>query len=398
MKTSVNELAILNGIPAFRENLHVGNPNIGSRDRFMERISDILDRRWLTNNGLYVQKLEESIAAMIGVKHCIAISNGTAALEIATRALGITGEVIMPSFTFVATAHSLFWQEITPVFCDVDPSTHNIITDQVEQMITPKTSAIIGVHIWGRPCNIEGLTQITDRHNLKLLFDAAQAFGCSYKKRMIGNFGIAEVFSFHATKFFNTCEGGAIVTNDDELASKIRLMKNFGFAGYDNVIYIGTNGKMDELSAAMGITNLESIDEFITVNRNNYVQYTEELSDIQGVQIMKYDETEKCNYQYIVLEIDHDVAGLSRDQMVKILHAENVLARRYFYPGCHRMEPYRSFFPHSWFLLPNTERLVKRVMSLPTGTSIGSEEISNICQIIRLAVSNSAELQKRLGE
>ncbi|MEI2422502.1 DegT/DnrJ/EryC1/StrS family aminotransferase, partial [Arthrospira platensis SPKY2] len=172
--------------------------------------------------------------------------NGTIALEILIRATELKGEVIVPSFTFIATAHALQWQEITPVFCDIDPKTHTLDPLAVEKMITPRTSGIIGVHVWGQPCNIEALTEIANQHNLKLVFDASHAFGCSYQGTMIGNFGEAEVFSFHATKFVNTFEGGAVVTNNDELAAKIRLMKNFGFAGFDNVIYIGTNGKMDE--------------------------------------------------------------------------------------------------------------------------------------------------------
>lgn len=201
------------------------------------------------------------------------------------------------------------------------------------------------MHLWGQPCDVETLTEIAQKHNLKLMLDAAHAFGCSYKGRMIGNFGDAEVFSFHATKFFNTFEGGAVVTNNDELAAKIRLMKNFGFAGYDNVIYIGTNGKMSEVSAAMGLTEIESLNEFITTNYHNYKQYQRGLLNLPGVRLLTYNQAEKCNYQYIVLEIDETITEISRDQLLKTLWAENILARRYFYPGCHRMEPYRSYFP-----------------------------------------------------
>ena len=338
----------------------------------MARINDLLDRRWLTNNGPFVQEFEQRVADFLGVKHCIAMCNATVALEIAIRALGLHGEVIVPSFTFIATAHALQWQEITPVFCDVDPATHNLDPAKVEAMITPRTTGIIGVHVWGRPCAIEALSEIAQRRGLKLMFDAAHAFGCSYRGRMIGNFGEAEVFSFHATKFFNTFEGGAVVTNDDELAAKIRLMKNFGFAGYDNVIYVGTNGKMSEVSAAMGLTGLESLDEFIAANRRNYAAYRAGLQDMPGIQLIAYDEAERCNYQYVIVEVDEATAGISRDDLVRVLHAENVLARRYFYPGCHQMEPYRSYFPHAGLLLPETERLTQRVMSLPTGHGGGA--------------------------
>ncbi|MCL4499875.1 MAG: DegT/DnrJ/EryC1/StrS family aminotransferase [Chloroflexi bacterium] len=391
-KTRPEDLAMLGGQAAFEEPLHVGRPNIGDRTALLVRINDLLDRRWLSNNGPFVQEFEHRIEELLGVKHCIAMCNATIALEIAIRALGMRGEVIVPPFTFVATAHALQWQEITPVFSDIDPATHNLNPAKVEGMITPRTTGIIGVHVWGRPCAIDALTEIADRRGLKLMFDAAHAFGNSYKGRMIGNFGQAEVFSFHATKFFNTFEGGAVVTNDDDLATRMRLMKNFGFAGYDNVIYVGTNGKMNEVSAAMGLTGLESLDEFIAANRRNYLAYRAGLRNIPGVQLVAYDETERCNYQYIIVEVDEATAGISRDELVRVLQAENVLARRYFYPGCHEMEPYRSYFPHSGLLLPETIRLTQRVMSLPTGTAIGPVEIETICSIIRLAADHSQEL------
>lgn len=395
-KDDLESLATFGGVPAFNEKLHVGRPNVGNRERLLSRINELLDRKWLTNNGPFVQEFEQEIAELTGAKHCIAICNATVALEIAVRAAELKGEVIVPSFTFIATAHALQWQEITPVFCDVDPRTHNLDPRRVEELITPRTTGIIGVHVWGRACDVDAMTDIANRHNLKLLFDAAHAFCCSYKGRMIGNFGNAEIFSFHATKFFNTFEGGAIVTNDDALAARIRLMKNFGFAGYDNVIYLGTNGKMSEISAAMGLTGLESLDEFIAANYRNYVAYRAGLQDIPGIQLITYNETERCNYQYVIVEVDEAAAGISRDVLVRILQAENVLARRYFYPGCHQMEPYRSYFPHAGLLLPETEKLTQRVMSLPTGTVVGPDDIGRICQIICLVVEHAGEVKERL--
>lgn len=374
-------------MPAFTEKLHVGRPNIGNREVLLSRINDMLDRRWLTNNGPFVQEFEQRLQDFLGVKHCIAMCNATIALEITTRALGLKGEVIVPAFTFVATAHSLQWQEITPVFCDIDPLTHTLDPEKVEQMITPRTTGIIGVHLWGRACNVEALTDIAKRHNLKLVLDAAHAFGCSHNGRMIGGFGDAEVFSFHATKFFNTFEGGLVATNSDELAAKVRLMKNFGFHGFDNVIYIGTNGKMTEVCAAMGLTNLESLDGFIEVNRRNYQEYRKHLSVIPGLKLIDYPEHEKQNYQYIVVEVDEEVCGVSRDQLVETLHANNVVARRYFYPGCHRMEPYRSYFPHAGLLLPQTEMLADKIMLLPTGTEVNQNDIQVICKLIVYALN-----------
>ncbi len=391
MLNQLSELTFFGGEPKFKEKLFVGRPNIGNRDRLLARINDMLDRRWLSNNGVFVQEFERKIADYLGVKHCIAVCNGTIALELVIRALELKGEVIIPSFTFIATAHALQWQEITPVFCDIDPKTHTLNPWRLESLITPRTSGIIGVHIWGQPCDVETLTEIAHKHNLKLMFDASHGFGCSYGGTMIGNFGSAEVFSFHATKFMNAFEGGAIVTNDDELNQKFRLMKNFGFSGFDNVIYLGTNGKMSEVSAAMGLTSLESLEEFIEINRRNYQCYQEGLADIPGVSLFSINEAEKHNYQYIVLEIDEEQTLISRDFLLKILHAENVIARRYFYPGCHRMEPYRSYFPHAGLLLPETEKLAQRVLVLPTGTAISPEDINHICQILRIAITNQCK-------
>ena len=397
LKTSLDEFAIFGGAPAFAEQLHVGRPNIGDRAHLLGLFNQILDTKRLSNMGPLEREFEQRVAEMLGVKHCIAMCNATVALEIAIRALGLTGEVIVPSFTFIATAHALQWQQIVPVFCEVNPQTHCLDPRSVEKMITPRTTGIVGVHLWGRACEIAALREIANRNSLKLLFDAAHAFACSYEGRMIGGFGDAEVFSFHATKFFNTFEGGAVTTNDDELAERIRLMKNFGFAGYDQVIYIGTNGKMSEISAAMGLTSLESLHNFVETNHRNYQQYRRELTEVAGLRLLTFDEHEKCNYQYIVVEIDETKTGISRDELVHVLHAENIIARRYFYPGCHRMEPYRTSYPDAGRALPLTEQLADRVMTLPTGTAVGETEISGIGRIIREVIARGSEVHERLA-
>lgn len=397
VKAGIHGLALLGGQPLFDEALHVGRPNIGDREQFLERVNVMFDQRRLSNNGPFVRELEEKLAAFLGVKHCIAMCNATVALEITARALGLEGEVILPSFTFVASAHALQWQEITPVFCDIDPLTHNIDPAKIESLITPRTTGILGVHVWGRACDVDALSEIAGKHNLKLMFDAAHAFASTHQGQMIGGFGNAEVFSFHATKFFNSFEGGAVTTNDDDLAHRLRGMRNFGFAGLDMVLDIGTNGKMSEVSAAMGLTSLESLDTFIRINYENYLAYARGLDDIPGIQLIQYTEKEKNNYQYVVIEIDESTAGLSRDLLVKILHAENILARRYFYPGCHQMEPYRSFFPNAGLLLPETEKLTQKVLQLPTGTAVGKAEIERICELIRFVFSNGQEIRTSIA-
>jgi dTDP-4-amino-4,6-dideoxygalactose transaminase len=363
--------------PLFSKPPHVGCPNLGDRERLLARFNDILDRRWLTNDGTYVRTFEEQVAEYLDVKHCVAVCNATVGLQLAVSALGLQGEVVVPSFTFPATVHALAWQGIRPVFCDVDSGTHNIDTSTVEQLITSNTSAILGVHLWGNPCAIEALQAIAARHKLALFFDAAHAFGSSHGNRMIGNFGSAEVFSFHATKFLSTGEGGAVTTNDDGLAHELRRLRNFGIEN-GNVEGLGINAKMNEFSAAMGITALEHADAFIARNHTNLGAYEGALADIPGLRVCVETTRNRRNRQYIVIEVDDVEARMSRDVILGALHAENVLAKRYFWPGCHRMEPYRSMDGADRVSLPNTERLCDRLMQLPTGTSVSHAEIARI--------------------
>jgi dTDP-4-amino-4,6-dideoxygalactose transaminase len=362
----------------------------------MNRIKTSLDCRWLTNRGPMVREFEQMLSAYLGVKHCITMANGTIALEIAIRALDLHGEVILPSMTFIATAHALQWQQIKPVFCDIDPRTLTIDPAAIEQYITPFTTGIIGVHLWGRTCAVARLSAIAEKYNLRLIFDAAHSLGCSAGGQLIGSFGDAEVFSLHATKFVNSFEGGVVATNNDQLAEKMRLMQNFGFQGLDNVVYVGTNGKMNEISAAMGITSLESIDAFIETNRKNFNLYRNRLNRLNGITVRDYDKNEKSNYQYVIVEIDTHKTGLTRDDLMRLLHAENILARRYFYPGCHRMEPYKTLYPHAGLLLFETERLVDRILVLPTGTGIQPNHIDAICTIIETALKHPLYLKTKI--
>jgi dTDP-4-amino-4,6-dideoxygalactose transaminase len=333
---------------------------------------------------------------LTGAKHCIAVCNATIGLEIAIRALGMSGEVIVPSFTFAATAHALQWQGITPVFCDVDPVTHSLDPRDVERCISPRTTGIIGVHLWGKACDTKALEKIARRHGLKLLFDAAHAFGCSHDGQMIGNFGDAEVFSFHATKFCNSFEGGAIMTNDDEFADRFRALRNFGMS-QDGVAHeVGTNGKMSEISAAMGITSLESLNDFVAINRANYLAYKKHLDGIPGLKLFKQNESEGNNFQYVIVEVDDAMAGVSRDELQKILHAENVMAKSYFSPGCHRLNAYRKTAGIQAWRLPVTERLADQTLALPTGAAIGEKDIKIIGEIIATAIRQGGRAVKEL--
>lgn len=384
--------------PRFQSVLHVGRPNVGSRERLLARLNDMLDRRWFSNDGPFVQEFEAKVASIAQTKHCVAMCNATVALEIAIRALEMTGEVIVPSYTFIATAHALQWQEITPVFADIDPATCNVDPRSVERVISSKTSGILGVHLWGRACDTQAIERIGREYGLKVMYDAAHAFACSRRGTMVGSFGECEVFSFHATKFINAFEGGAIVTNNGDLAARLKFMRNFGFSGYDKVNYLGVNGKMTEACAAMGLTSIESLDEIVEVNKANYGAFERYLAGMQGVSLIRYDKQECNNYQYIVLEINSEVAPLNRDEVVAVFHAENVLARKYFWPGCHRMEPYRSLQPNADLLLPNTERVASRICLLPTGQAVDAGMIASMAEILETAFQFSGEVKDALSK
>jgi dTDP-4-amino-4,6-dideoxygalactose transaminase len=383
VKTRPEDLAVNGGTPAFAETLHVGRPNIGDRGRFLERAATILDRRWLTNDGDMVRAFEREVAAASGVPHCVAVCNGTMALALAARALGLTGEVIVPSFTFVATAHVLEWHGLVPVFCDVDPHTHTIDPARAEALVTPRTSAILGVHLWGVPCDVEGLRAVAARHGLRLLFDAAHAFACERDGVPVASFGDAAALSFHATKVVNSFEGGAIATSDAGLASRLRLLRNSGFAGLDRVVAVGLNGKMTEIAAAMGLTSLESLPSFLEANRLNYEAYARGLAGLAGVRLAETGTSRA----HVVAEIDQEACGISRDRLVEILWAENVRARRYFHPGCHRQPPYADLYPDASARLPVTERLSGRVLALPTGSAVAPLDAAVICSIVRAALT-----------
>jgi dTDP-4-amino-4,6-dideoxygalactose transaminase len=390
-------LAILGSAPRFAPELHVGRPNIGDRGALHARLDAILDSRFLSNGGPMVEELEARLVELTGARHAIAMVNATLGLEIAARAAGLSGEVIIPSFTFIATAHALRWAGLEPVFADIDAETLTIDPAHVERLITPRTSGIVGVHLWGRTCDVEQLDAIADRHGLTVLYDAAHALACSRGGRMVGTFGRAEVFSFHATKFVNAFEGGAITTDDDALAERCRLMRNFGIVDWDETAMLGTNAKLHEMSAAMGITSLEAMPAIIARNLANLDAYDRDLSGLPGIRMLMDRSDERRNGQHAVARVDPDRASLTRDELHTVLVAEGILARRYFFPGCHRLEPYASA-PGGIPSLPETERASEACLSLPTGTAVGPDEIAVVCAVIRLALDHAPAIRRRLLE
>ncbi len=396
-KQRVSDLAILGGAPAFERILHVGAPSQPDRGRLFSYLNQVLDSGRFTNQGPLVAAFEDRLADFLGVRHCVAVCNGTAGLELAVWALGLTGEVIAPSFTFVATIHALHRSGIKPVFCDINPATHNLNPAHVNEIITQATSGIIGVHVWGRPCAVDELEHCARSHGLRLMFDAAHAFACSHQGKMIGSFGALEVFSFHATKFLHTMEGGAIALNDDGLAHELRRLRNFGFSGVDRVVSAGANAKMHEFSAAVGLTLLDQLDDLLHVNRMRYDQHCHALSEIPGLSPLVYDPSERSNYQYMVVEVDEAETGIDRDTLVDVLWAENVRARRYFWPGCHRMAPYATLYPEAGVSLPHTERLTRRVLCLPTGAALSASDVEKLGELLRFIIAHAADVRRAIN-
>lgn len=391
----LDELAVFGGTPTFPTPRLVGRPNIADRDRFLARVGEAFDRQWLTNGGPLVEEFEQRLAERLQVRHCLAVVNGTVGLELVARATGLTGEVIVPAFTFLATPNALAWVGLTPIFCDVDPDSHNIDPSAIEALITPRTTAILAVHLWGRAAPVEALGALADRHGLVLLFDASHAIGCTHRGRPLGGFGRAEVLSFHATKLLNTFEGGAIATNDDTLAETLGAMRNFGYAPSGTVGHLGINAKMNEACAAMGLVNLDGLDRFMAANLAAYEAYRDALTSVPGVTVMAPDPAEQASHQYIVAEI-HGGGALSRDQVQAILLAEGIGARRYFHPGCHRLEPYRTTHAARVDALPVTDRLAERTLVLPTGASVSPAEATTVAELIRLVVTDGATVAERL--
>jgi dTDP-4-amino-4,6-dideoxygalactose transaminase len=289
-------------------------------------------------------------------------------------------EVVVPSLTFYASAEAAVNAGARPVFCDVDPDTRNVTVDTVRAVMTPNTRAILAVDLFGLPAPIPELREL----GVPVLEDAAQAAGTSLGGRRAGALADAATFSFYPSKNLGAYgDGGAVVTDDDELAEAMRLMRNFGFAGFDKVIHPGTNGKMIEVCAAMGLANLGGFDGIVATNRRNHATYRQALAGIPGVSVLDYDPSERNSHHYVVVEVDEACAA-GRDAILAALHAENVLARKYFWPGCHGMKPYRDLFPHAGLLLPNTRAVAERVIVLPNGTSLPEEAVATIAEVFRV--------------
>lgn len=390
--------ALFGAAPALSRPLPVGQLHFPDWDRYEAAMRDIFEREYYTNHGPLAQRLEARLAERMRVRHVVCVTNATIGLIMACEALELTGKVILPSFTFIATPQALSWTRLTPVFCDVDPVSHQVTAALVEPLIDAEVSAILAVNLWGDACPAAPLQALADRHGLKLFFDSAHSMGCEIGGVPVGNFGALEVFSFHATKAFSSAEGGCITTNDDALAARLRNIRSSYGAGPAVPVVKTSNGRMSEAQAAIGLLNLDTFDAALERNRASADRYRAGLAGVPGVAMYRPRHASRTNHQYVVLEIDEAAFGLSRDALLGLLKAENIVARRYFYPGSHRSVPYVDELPQFVDALPHTDRLNARLLQLPTGALVGDADIDAICERIATAQRHAAAVAARASE
>ncbi len=361
----------------------VTQPFMPPLEEFIPYLEQIWENKWLTNNGPLHQRLEEELAKYLGVKYISLFSNGTLALISALQALNITGEVITTPFSFVATTHALWWNKITPVFVDVEPEYMNLDPIKIEAAITEKTSAIMPVHVYGNPCQIDEIYKIADKHGLKVIYDAAHAFGVKKNGTSILNYGDLSVLSFHATKVFSTIEGGAIICHTPEMKHHIDNLKNFGFRGETVVEEPGINAKLNELQAAYGLLQLKYIDRLIIKRKEITDLYRDLLKDISGISFLTDMENVTHTYSYFPILIDEAVYGYSRDEIYNKLKENEILSRRYFYPLISEFEPYKNLSSASFSNLEIAAKVSRAVLCLPIYVDLEQEDIITIVNIIK---------------
>ncbi len=362
--------------------IYVTQPFVPPLEEFIPYLEEIWERKWLTNAGPFHQKLEKDLAEYLGVKHLALFTNGTLALITALQTLRITGEVITTPFSFVATAHSLLWNNIKPVFVDIDPVTLNLAPDQIESAITPQTTAILPVHCYGTPCDVERIQQIADTYGLKVIYDAAHAFAVRHKGESLLNQGDLSILSFHATKVFNTFEGGAIVCPDVKTKQRIDYLKNFGFADEVTVVAPGINGKMNEVQAAFGLLQLKHVDNLIARRRDIDACYRQALADLKGITCLEIPDDMESNFSYFPIMVDGNYP-ISRDALYQKLRDNGIFSRRYFYPLISDMPMYRGLPSAAASNLPVAKRVSKQVLCLPIYPALKREEVDMILRLIR---------------
>ena len=366
----------------FPEPIYVTRPLLPPLDRLSARLAQVWESKWLANGGPQHEALEAALRQRLRAEHLSLFNNGTIALFAAVKALGLSGEVITTPFTFPATPHALSWSGITPVFADLDPVRLTLDPACVEASITPATTAILAVHVYGVPCDVDALSAIARRHGLALLYDAAHAFGVRIDGRPIAGFGDASMFSFHATKLFHTAEGGALALRDATLRHRIERLKNFGIADQETVESIGLNGKMSELQAALGLEVLACIDEELARRRHVIAAYRRALADVPGVTLVAEPPGVESSCQYCVIRIDPAEFGRSRDEVQDALKRYNVFTRKYFYPLCSEYASYKQLPSSAAANLPVAHAAVREVLCLPLYGTLDVHVVETICELI----------------
>jgi len=360
----------------------VTRPLLPPLDEFVKCLEVIWESKWITNMGFYHHELEKALSNYLGVEHISLFTNGTLPLITALQALQVTGEVITTPYSFVATTHALWWNGIRPVFADIRPETANIDPDKIEAAITPQTTAILPVHVYGTPCDTEKIQQIADRYRLKVIYDAAHAFGVQVNGESILKAGDMSTLSFHATKVFNTIEGGALICKDARTKLQIDYLKNFGFAGETTVVAPGINGKIDEVRAAFGLTALKYVDEAIESRRQIVSLYRKSLNGVKGIALMNELMNVRHNYSYFPVYVDEDEYGMSRDALYEKMKQFNIYGRRYFYPLISSFPPYRSLESARPENLPVATKMADSVICLPLYAGLEKDVVEQIISLI----------------
>ena len=367
--------------------IYVTEPVLPDLQEFIPYLEQIWKSKIITNNGPFHQQLEKELAEFLGVPYISLFANGTLGLVTALQVLRITDEVITTPYSFVATTNSLWWNNIKPVFVDIEPDFCNLDPEKIEAAITPKTTAIMPVHVYGNPCNVERIQEIADIYGLKVIYDAAHAFGNKYKGQSVLNFGDLSIVSFHATKVFNTFEGGAIISHDEKTKKRIDYLKNFGFANETTVTSPGINSKMNEMQAAFGLLQLKNHDKNILKRKNIAEVYKKELMDIEGVTILnEYPGIENYNHAYFPIFIDEQKYGISRDELYFHLRDHNIFGRRYFYPLISEFSTYRGLDSSKPENLPIANSIAKQVICLPMYPALNTKDVIQISKIIKLKI------------
>lgn len=360
----------------------VTSPLLPLLDDFIPFLQDIWDRKWLTNNGYYHQALERALAEYLKVPYVSLFTNGTLPLICALQALRITGEVITTPYSFVATTHSLWWNGIKPVFVDIDPVTCNLDPDKIEAAITPRTTAIMPVHVYGKPCDTERIQAIADKYGLRVIYDAAHAFGVEVNGQSILKAGDMSTLSFHATKVYNTIEGGALICHDEKTKKRIDYLKNFGFAGETEIVAPGINGKMDEVRAAYGLLNLKQVDAAIEARRQVAIKYRQALRSVEGISFMEDMPGIRHNYSYFPIFVDAEKYGMTRDELYFKMREQGVWGRRYFYPLISEFSAYRGLKSAQRESLPLAYKVAESVICLPMHHALSEEDVQRILHSI----------------